>query len=779
MNRHLRSRVDFMRASNCLRAAIGIAALVSGAVAAAAGENRQAVFERYLNFAEVVKGGSVQPNWLADGSAFWYAEGGPADRVVWRVDPAANAREALFDVPRLRAAIAAAIGHEPPYAGVPFETFQLTADGATATFALEGNTYALDMSAYTVERLPAPGATPAMAVRPGTFPRRGYFSIPMPSPEVLSPDGKWYATLIDENVALRSASDGSTRNLTADGTFDDAWDVESTRLTLGPGITIRYVPFTPWSPDSLKLWATRTDRSKLPRKAELHYMETVERIVMRPFAAAGGHLDHVRPFILRVLSGERVAVDVDTENFYFNLLGWLPDSSEALFARFSRDFKTVDIMAADAGDGSVRTLFTETADTFVKIQHDVVSFGNTGFTALPNGDGFVWESTRDGWNHLYLYDNRGRLQRQLTRGEFPVLEVERIDQAEGWVYFTAHGESPRVYDTHLYRVSLDGGGVQRLTEGEGQHAVQFSPSLGYFLDTHSSPGQPARTDLRAADGALLRTLAEADISALESLGWTPTVEFSVKAADGETDLWGVMHRPYDFDPAGKYPVLEYLYAGPQIVATDRSFSPGFARTQNLPRAMAQLGYIVVTLDGRGTPERSKAFQDVIYRNWGRNEIADHAGAIRQLGERHAFMDLDRVGIWGHSWGGYYAFAALAQAPDLYRAAVSSAPGFNPYSSLLYEPYLDLPERAREAYDFASPYRLAPQVKGRLMLVGGLADFATFPEFMRMSRALIDAGIDHEQVVLPEEGHGYTGVAEDYFIRKLSAFFARHVMRAEP
>ena len=762
-----------------LRVALGIATLVSGTAVAVAEDERQARFEQYLDFAALVQGGSVQPNWLADGSTFWYVEGGPADRVIWRVDPAENSREALFDVPRLRAAIAMALGHEPPYAGVPFEQFRLSPDGGTATFTLEGKSYALDMAAYTVESLPAPGATPATGVQPGTFPRRGYFSVPVPAPDVPSPDGKWYVKLVDENVVLRSAADGGMRPLTADGTFDDAWDVESTRMALGAGITITYVQFSPWSPDSLKLWAIRTDRSKLLRKAELHYMETVERIVMRPFAAAGGYLDHVRPHILHVLSGQRIAVDVDTENFYFNLLGWLPDSSEALFARFSRDFKTVDIMAADAGDGSVRTLFTETADTFVKIQHDVVSFGNTGFTALPDGGGFLWESTRDGWNHLYLYGNDGRLQRQLTRGEYPVLEVHMVDQAGGWVYFTAHRENPRVYDTQLYRVALSGGAVQRLTEGEGQHAVQFSPSLGYFLDTHSAPGRPPSVDLRAADGSLIRTLAEADISALETLGWTPTVEFSVEAADGETDLWGVMHRPHDFDPGKKYPVLEYLYAGPQIVATDRSFSIGWAKTQNLPRAMAQLGYVVVTLDGRGTPERSKAFQDVVYRSWGRNEIPDHAGAIRQLAERHPYMDLDRVGIWGHSWGGYYAFAALAQAPDLYRAAVSSAPGFNPYASLLYEPYLDLPDRAKAAYDFATPYRLAPQVKGSLMLAGGLADFATFPEFMRMSRALIDAGIDHEQVVLPEEGHGYTGVAEGYFIRKLVGFFDRNVMRAEP
>ena len=759
-------------------AALYVALLLPLAAIAETDESRRAVFEKYLGFAALVQDPSIQPAWLTDGSSFWYAQGGPANRVIWRVDPAANSRETLFDGPRLRAAIAEAIGHEPPYAGVPFDRFQLTPDGATASFALEGGGFTLDMSTYRVEPNLQPAATVASHVRPGTFPRRGYFGLPMPSPDVLSPDGKWYVTLIDENVVLRSAADGGTRPLTGDGTFDDAWDVESTRLSLGAGLTVTFVPFTPWSPDGLKLWATQTDRSRLPQKAELHYMETIERIVMRPFAAAGGYLDHVRPHILHILSGERIAVDVETANHYFNLLGWLPDASEALFARFTRDFKSVDIMAAASNDGSVRTLFTETADTFVKIQHDVIAFGNTGLTALPDGDGFLWESTRDGWNHLYLYGNDGRLVRQLTKGEYPVLEVQKIDQANGWVYFTAHGESPRVYDTHLYRVALGGGAVRRLTDGEGQHAVQFSPSLGYFLDTHSSPGRPPRVDLRAADGTLIRTLADADVSALESVGWTPTEEFSVKAADGETDLWGVMHRPYDFDPARKYPVLEYLYAGPQIVATDRSFSLGQSKSQNLPRAMAQLGYVVVTLDGRGTPERSKAFQDVIYRDWGRNEIPDHAGAIRQLGERHEFMDLDRVGIWGHSWGGYYAFAALARAPDLYRAAVSSAPGFNPYAGLLYEPYLDLPDRAKDAYEFALPFRLAARIEGRLMLAGGLADYATFPDLMRMSRALIDAGIDHEQVVLPEEGHGYTGVAEEYFIRKLVGFFDRNVMQAE-
>ena len=209
-----------------MRATLGFALLIPLAGTAAAADSRQAVFEQYLDFAALVKGASIEPNWLADGSSFWYADGGPANRVIWRVDPDADTLEPLFDVQRLRAAIAASIGHQPPYAGVPFETFQLTPDGATATFSLEGRRFSLDLATYQVEEQPAPAATVAANVRPGTFPRRGYFGMAMPSPEVLSPDGKWYATLVDDNVALRSAADGSTHPLTtrtAPSTMPGTW----------------------------------------------------------------------------------------------------------------------------------------------------------------------------------------------------------------------------------------------------------------------------------------------------------------------------------------------------------------------------------------------------------------------------------------------------------------------------------------------------------------------------------------------------------------------------
>jgi dipeptidyl aminopeptidase/acylaminoacyl peptidase len=740
--------------------------------------DRKAIYEHYLKFDTLVDNASLNANWLADGSSFWFAEGGPNDRVVWVVNPGENSKKPLFDTARLRSALTPVLGYEPPYAGVPFEQFTLSPDGVSASFMLEGKQFSLNLSDYSVNELPAPGpAAAALQERftPKTFKRRGYFGSVTDAGDTLSPDRKWFATLQNDDIVLRSTIDGRDHRLTFDGTPENAWDIESMRLSLGAGLTISFVPFSSWSPDSLKLWALKIDRSAVAEKFEVNYLKTEDELVVRPFTTAGGRLSHVKPYIVDILSGEVVELALDdTENYYFTLLAWLPDSSGVLFGRYSRDFKTVDIMAADSESGQVRTLFTESAESFVKIQHDVISFGNSGFTLLPNGEQFLWESTRDGWNHLYLYDVQGRLIRQLTSGEYPVLDVVSIDPAGEQIYFSAHGETPRVYDTHLYRVSPGGGRVQQLTDGEGQHAAKLSPSFQYFIDTHSTTDRAPQTDLRSVDGTLIRTLQSADTAKLEAIGWTPTEEFTVKADDGETDLWGVMHKPADFDPSRKYPVLEYLYAGPQIVTANRSFAISGSVSSNLPRAIAQLGYIVVTLDARGTPERSKAFQDVVYRNWGQHEIPDHAAAIRQLGERHEFMDMSRVGIWGHSWGGHFAFRALADAPDVYHAAVSSAPGYDPYSSLLYEPYLDLPDRAKDAYEYASPFRLAGDIKGKLMIAVGTSDYATLTEAMKMSRALIDAGIHHEQVVLPQEGHGYTGAAEMYFIEALVDFFDRHL-----
>jgi dipeptidyl aminopeptidase/acylaminoacyl peptidase len=268
------------------------------------------------------------------------------------------------------------------------------------------------------------------------------------------------------------------------------------------------------------------------------------------------------------------------------------------------------------------------------------------------------------------------------------------------------------------------------------------------------------------------TVSEMDISRLEAIVYTPAEEFTVKAADGKTDLWGVLYKPFDFDSSASYPVIEFIYAGPQVI-TARRF---FAVTEdyyNTAWALAHLGYIVVCLDGRGTPGRSKAFHDAIYRHWAAG-VPDHAGAIRQLCERHPWMDAGMVGIFGHSWGGYFSACALIHFPDVYRASVSSAPGLNPWDMIIWEPYLDLPVRGRGAYDRDNLLRQADKVKGKLMLVVGTSDHSTIHTALKMTRAMIDAGVDHEIVVLPEAPHRFTGSDLDHYRMKLVGWFDRHV-----
>jgi dipeptidyl aminopeptidase/acylaminoacyl peptidase len=463
-----------------------------------------------------------------------------------------------------------------------------------------------------------------------------------------------------------------------------------------------------------------------------------------------------------------VEVDLgDTTDHYLYVYGWLPDGSELLVGRYDRLFSRVEILAADPATGTTRLVLREDADTFLATLF-LFRGDSSGFWMLPDGSGFIWRSERDGWSHLYRYDLQGELVAQLTSGEFPVLEVTEIDQKRGWVYFQAHGDPVRVYDNHLYRVRMDGGGrVQQLTEGKGRHTIAMAPSCEAFLDTFSSVDTPPQTVLRRADGKLLQVLARADISRLEQIGWVPSKEYIVKAADGETDMWVTVHFPYNFDPDKKYPVFEDIYAGPQVMKRSMDFGAnatvlGNWEMRNFPRALAQLGFLAISMDGRGTPGRSKAFHDAIYGNWGQFEIADHAGAITQLADQLPSVDVDRVAVSGASWGGHYTFRALTQAPEVYKFGSPEVPEYDSRAHTLIEPYIGgLPVDSRDAYDTADALLLAPKLKGRMLQVTGANDVSTQNQFFQLSEALIRLGIHHDNMIYPNAGHGWFGATARY------------------
>lgn len=734
--------------------------------------DRRAVFEQYLSMSSLVPPAVLSQGWTPDGSAFWYAQGTPDDVSISRVDPETNTKTDLFDVPRLRAALAKTLNYEPLGRGAPFSQFRFTGPQAIQ-FSVSGSDYSLNLQSYAVQRIPAPapGVGGWMVgerdrTTPRLFRRESFLLVgEMDVPESLSPDGKWFVSVKDNNLSLRSTYDGREVPLTDDGEPTLRWDVET-------------VKSRPWSPDGAWLAAFRIDSKRVETVAQVHWLKPQTEVVQVPLTRAGGVLPKYELYIFEAQSLRSVKVDLgDTTDQYLSVLDWTPGGAELLLARWVRDFSKVDILAANPRTGTTRSVFTETSPTFVRLQHEVLYTGKSGFTLLPDGKRFIWESSRSGWNHLYLYDLNGKLIRPLTHGEFPVLDVETIDANAGWVYFTAHAEK-RVYDTHLYRVGLDGGKFVKLTQSDGQHKASFAPSKRFFIDTYSSVDKAPTMELRAADGRFVRQIAQADMARLRQVGWTAPEEFTVKAADGQTDLYGVLYKPYDFDPAKKYPVVEYIYGGPQTTVTRRDFTAWGSKIPNLTQALAQLGYLTVMLDARGTPERSKAFQDVVYKNWGRNEIPDHATALRQLGATRPYVDLDRVGIFGGSWGGYFTFRALIQAPDLYKTGIAIVPGFDPYESILYEPYLGLPSSGKAPYDYAFPFAWADKLQGSLLLVGNTSDHGTFGDTIRMIEALVRAGKPHEVMILPNQPHNAMGKSEDFLIDGIAKYFATH-LQASP
>jgi len=367
----------------------------------------------------------------------------------------------------------------------------------------------------------------------------------------------------------------------------------------------------------------------------------------------------------------------------------------------------------------------------------------------------------------------GKLIRRLTEGQFAVYEVVAVDESNGWVYFTAQGEAQRLYDRHLYRVGLNGQGFKRLTEATGQHDIQFSPSKRFFLDVHSTVVRPPMTELREADGALLQILSRADISDLQELDWKPPEEFVSKAADGETDLHGVLFKPYDFNPNRKYPVIEYIYGGWWTTRVPRTFSG--ARGHAMMQALSQLGFIVFMIDSRGTPGRSKAFQDVGHHGGERHVIPDHEAVLRELAARRPYMDLSRVGIYGHSNGGFFTIRALLLAPDTYHVGVASASMVDLEDTDLGESWNGLPANNQEAYLLASNTRLAGNLKGKLLLAHGTSDrIVPFEQTMKMVEALIEADKPFDLLVLPEDGHGFSGSSRRYFNEVRRKYFQKHL-----
>ena len=453
---------------------------------------------------------------------------------------------------------------------------------------------------------------------------------------------------------------------------------------------------------------------------------------------------------------------------------WLSEASDKIyFTRTSRDLHKIDVCVADAESGEVKTLVEERLNTYVEIQNPYL---------INNENEFIHWSERDGWAHFYLYDGAGNLKKQITSGPWHCNRILKVDEKNRVMYFTANAreKNENPYYEHLYKVNLDGSGLTLLDKGNFNHDVEMSDSYRYFVDNFSRVNTTPATEIRDNQGKLVMKLETADLSNLFAAGYKFPETFKAKAADGITDIYGVMYKPFDFDSTKLYPVLEYVYPGPQTEAVNASFSSRMDRTDRF----AQLGFVIITLGNRGGhPNRSKW-----YHNYGYNDLRDYGLAdkkyvLEQLADQHKYIDIEKVGISGHSGGGFMSTAALLQYPDFYKVAVSSAGNHenNIYNRWWSEKHHGVKEEiddegeSKFIYDIEKNSELAKNLKGKLLLVTGDMDNNVHPgNTIRMANALMKAKKRFDLFLMPGQRHGF-GAYTEYFFWLKADYFCKHLI----
>jgi dipeptidyl-peptidase-4 len=712
------------------------------------------------NLRQRVSIADVAPHWIKGTERFWYLKQLAEGKEFLLVDAAKSTRAPAFDHAKLATALSRASGKEYRPEKLPFNRLEFVQDGAAIRFEVEGARWTCNLTSYECAKAPE--------ARPG---RR----------EGASPDGKWAAFVDHYNLYVRYVPTGEVVQLTNDGenNWDYATPLPSSRLMVEQGTEdVHWRPAVFWSPDSSKLVTYRIDSRTVGRFTTLQFVPPDQ---LRPkaytyvYPLPGEVLPKAEPIIFDILSKKRIEVQTDPLDLEFQggpSFDWFKDSKRLYYMFSTRSHGRVELREVDAETGKQRAVIEEKSDTYIDPGYSYVHM-------IGDGAEILWSSERDGWNHLYLYDGKsGRLENQVTKGSWVVRGIRHVDEKKRQVYFLASGREPNEdpYETHLYRINLDGSGLQLLTSENANHSVDVPPDSAFFVDNYSRPDLPGESVVRrAADGSTVQVLEQTDASALLKAGWKFPEAFQGKAADGKTDIYGLIWRPSNFDAAKKYPVVEQIYTGPQGFFVPKTFRAALGRGGQ--QSVAELGFIVVMVDGRGTAERSKEFHDYSYRNLG-GETDDHVALIRQMAERYPYMDLTRVGVYGTSAGGYDAAHAMLAHPEFYKVGVSISGDHDQrldkaWWNELYQGY-----PIGKQYHEQSNMTMANRLEGHLLLVHGDVDHNVHPvETMRFVDALIKANKNFDMLLVPNMFHGEG--RNPYLIRRRWDYFVEHLLGVTP
>ncbi len=708
-------------------------------------------------------------NWLDDGSLIYREQTGGKTAVL-RFDPATGKTVPAFDPQALADAMNLAAGGKGRPVNkdkLPPLTITRSADGSLLLTGMAGQ-FRCDAHGCGAVNKPASGNEPGNA----------------------SPDGSREAFVRDWNLWLRDLSSGKETQLTFDGKPDYGYATDNAGWKhTGDAVVV-------WSPDGRKIATFRQDQRKTslmtlvetnvgePRVQQWRYpfvgdkdITLIERVIVDLSGAA--------PRIVRL----QMAPDQHRSTCADDLLcadgwedvQWAKDGKTLAFVSTDRGHKSATLRVADAATGTVRDVYTETVATQYQ---SAPALDSVNWRYLPESNEFLWFSQKSDWGHLYLYDlTSGKLKRQITSGPWNVAQIDRLDPASRTLWFRGVGrEAGRdPYFVHFYKVGMDGGEVQLLTPEDANHAITLADDGRYFLDVYSTIATAPVAVVRAADGTQVSELARVDLTRLRAAGWVAPEAFTVKARDGKTDLYGQMFKPSNFDPNKKYPIVTYIYPGPQVGSVrSRSFQPAHGDHQ----ALAELGFIVIALDGLGTPMRSKSFQDAWYGNMADNTLPDQVAALKQLGERYPWIDTGRAGMWGHSGGGNATAAAIFRYPEVYKVGIAESGN---HENLSYEDdwgerYQGLLVRKPDSttsYTGQDNAAQAEHLKGKLLLIHGMMDDNVPPQnTLLVVDALIKANKDFDLLLLPHARHGY-GMDSYYVMRRRWDYFVKNLLGVEP
>lgn len=772
---------------------------------------------------------AVQPHWLGKTDSLWYNWRDRNGATFFLVVPPLKVKRPLFDHVKLAAELATA--HHKPYDPnkLPFTTVNFTKDHKAIRFTVDSTRYEWNLAAETIRNIGKPVRADSLPpdeerefVRQQQFGGGGGgggFGAQNADFRNWSPDSTVFVFARDHNLYLVEKAKGDTVRITTDGvknysfgsrdtTFSQLQDTTQQQEQGGGQLNNarnrdpRVRAAAVWSPDSKAFAITRQDQRKV---RELYLVNVV--VEPRPVASAYAYAmpgeENVAQMELYVYrrgdaSVKPVSVKKWRDQRLLNV-HWTTGSDRLRVVRRDRPQRNLELIEVDVGSGAVKSILTESVEN-ANLEAQAPRY-------VKGGGDLIWWSERSGWGHYYLYDHNGTYKRPLTSGAWRADQVSEIDSVGGvvWVSGVGREAGENVYNRHLYRVNADGSGFQLVNAGNFDHAATLSPTRRYVVDNASRPDAIPKAVLRDATGQEVMNLEEMDVSGLKALGWSPPEPFMVKAADGVTDIYGNMWKPVDFDPKKKYPIVANVYPGPQTEQVNVAFAAGGA-----PQQLAQLGFIVIQIGNRGgNPLRSNAYQNFSYYNLRDYALADKKAGIEQLAARHPWIDIDRVGIFGHSGGGFLTAAALMLPPynTFFKVGVSSSGNHdnNIYNQNWSEQYHGLKAvpkskadsaRARRTIGGSAPsaidtgfvddslryeirvptnIELAPNLRGKLLLTTGDMDNNVHPgNTIRLVNALIKANKRFDFMLMPGKPHGY-GDMQPYFTRMMMEYFAEHLI----